>query len=513
MVKIVSRKSDLAIIQAEYVAKELRKINKNIDITFIKKETQGDIDQLTSLSSLSDIGVFTNDIRKSLLENESDIAVHSLKDLPVGNQEGTVIASILKRGDIRDILFLKRNSFNKYNNKSIKILTSSPRRSYNFSNFLSSLLPFDPKEIVFEDIRGNIPTRLNKLVIGDCDGLIVAKAAIDRLVQDGSEEISISIKDLINNLFWMIAPISLNPSAPGQGAIAIEVNSKRKDLIELVSRINDKETYESVLKERRVLSGYGGGCHQKIGVSYEKKRFGEIFTLTGLTEDGKKLNERRIDGGKKISWNNVDIENFFPNNIEEYKLFERQPNEKNIRKISKIRNSNIWISRENALPEGQKVDSSNIIWTSGVKTWLKLAKKGYWVNGTADSFGEEDPKISNLTNNVNWVKLTHNQVKRKYFKNPNVPENAKILSTYKLKPLSINEDLSKKTHFYWMSGSAFKLALDSYPEIIESQHACGPGNTYKTIKKYIKDDNLNIFLGYEDVLDIVEGPGEGDENL
>ena len=513
MVKIVSRKSDLAIIQAEYVAKELRKINKNIDITFIKKETQGDIDQLTSLSSLSDVGVFTNDIRKSLLEDESDIAVHSLKDLPVENQAGTVIASILKRGDIRDILFLKRNSFDEYNNKNIKILTSSPRRSYNFSNFLNSLLPFEPKEIIFEDVRGNIPTRLNKLVTGDCDGLIVAKAAIDRLVQDGSEEISNYIKNLINDLFWMIAPVSLNPSAPGQGAIAIEVNSKRKDLIELVSRINDKETYESVLKERRILSGFGGGCHQKIGVTYENKIFGEIFTLTGLTEDGKELKERKIEGRKKIPWNNVDIENFFPNNIEEYKLFERQPNEKNIKKINKIRNSNLWISRDNALPEGQNIDSSNMIWTSGVKTWLKLAKKGYWVNGTADSLGEEDPKVSNLTNNRKWVKFTHSQVKGKYFKNPNIPENAKILSTYKLKPLSINEDLSKKTHFYWMSGSAFKLALDNYPEIIQSQHACGPGNTYKYIKKYIKDNNLNILLGYEDALGIVERSGEDDENL
>ena len=154
-----------------------------------------------------------------------------------------------------------------------------------------------------------------------------------------------------------------------------------------------------------------------------------------------------------------------------------------------------------------------MIWTSGVKTWLKLAKKGYWVNGTADSLGEEDPKVSNLTNNRKWVKFTHSQVKGKYFKNPNIPENAKILSTYKLKPLSINEDLSKKTHFYWMSGSAFKLALDNYPEIIQSQHACGPGNTYKYIKKYIKDDNLNILLGYEDALGIVERSGEDDENL
>ena len=220
-----------------------------------------------------------------------------------------------------------------------------------------------------------------------------------------------------------------------------------------------------------------------------------------------------IPGRKKIPWNNVDIENFFPNNIEEYKLFERQPNEKNIKKINKIRNSNLWISRDNALPEGQNINSSNIIWTSGVKTWLKLAKKGYWVNGTADSLGEEDPKVSNLTNNRKWVKFTHSQVKGKYFKNPNIPENAKILSTYKLKPLSINEDLSKKTHFYWMSGSAFKLALDNYPEIIQSQHACGPGNTYKYIKKYIKDNNLNILLGYEDALGIVERSGEDDENL
>ena len=89
MIKIISRKSDLAVIQAELVAEALKKTDRNISISFVKKETEGDIDQLTSLSKLSNIGVFTNDIRESLLNNEADIAVHSLKDLPIDDQNNT----------------------------------------------------------------------------------------------------------------------------------------------------------------------------------------------------------------------------------------------------------------------------------------------------------------------------------------------------------------------------------------------------------------------------------------
>ena len=139
MIKIISRKSDLAVIQAEMVAQALTQVDKNISISFIKKETEGDLDQLTSLSLLSNIGVFTNDIRESLVNNEADIAVHSLKDLPVEQQEDTTVVSMLKRADSRDILFVKKESINKLNNNEFKILTSSPRRAYNFSNFIESI--------------------------------------------------------------------------------------------------------------------------------------------------------------------------------------------------------------------------------------------------------------------------------------------------------------------------------------------------------------------------------------
>ena len=505
MIKIISRKSDLAVIQAELVAEALKKADRNISISFVKKETEGDIDQLTSLSKLSNIGVFTNDIRESLLNSEADIAVHSLKDLPIDDQNDTSIVSILERADSRDILFLKKDNLD--NNKELKILTSSPRRVYNFSNFLKSLLPFNPSKITFEDIRGNIPTRLKKLLNGNCQGLIVAKAAIDRLISCENKSISNEISTLIENFFWMVIPLSLNPCAPGQGAIAIEVNSKREDIIELIKKINHNETYSQVAEERGILQNYGGGCHQKIGVSIEDKFFGKILTIKGQTEEGLKIERREIIDNKN-NWKNIPESNFFPSNIEEYKLFERKIINKNLIKINKLKDTNIYVSRENALPEDISIECTNVIWTSGIKTWKKLAKKGYWVNGSSDSLGEENPKINYLSKNKKWVKLTHNLTPKNYFKSHNSPKNARIISTYELKPVEILEDLNKKSHFYWMSGSAFKLVLKNYPEIINANHACGPGNTFNYISKYVDKNNINIFLSYEDALNTLMRSGD-----
>ena len=367
MIKIISRKSDLAVIQAEIVANALKQADKDISVSFIKKETEGDIDQLTSLSKLSNIGVFTNDIRDSLLNNEADLAVHSLKDLPIEDQKDTLIVSILERADSRDILFLKKDIFENYNNKELRILTSSPRRVYNFSNFLESLIPFNPSNITFEDVRGNIPTRLEKLLNGDCQGLIVAKAAIDRLISYGNKDISAKIQSYLDDLLWMIIPLSLNPCAPGQGAIAIEVNSKRKDIIELVNKINHNETFSQVAKEREILQNYGGGCHQKIGVSIESKFFGQILTIKGQTEEGLEIEKREVVN-QTTDWKNIPESNFFPSNLNKYKLFERKLINKNLKKINKLKNTNIYVSRENALPKNQNIELTNVVWTSGIKT-------------------------------------------------------------------------------------------------------------------------------------------------
>ncbi|MEC8448350.1 MAG: hydroxymethylbilane synthase, partial [Pseudomonadota bacterium] len=171
--KIVSRKSPLARIQAQLVAKEIRKQFPNINLEHIYKSTLGDADLTTPLNKMPDVGVFTNDIRNDLLNGEADIAVHSWKDLPVDLEKGTKISATIKRADKRDMFFIKKESLGK---QKLSILSSSPRREKNLSLFLPLALPFE-SNISFKDVRGNIHTRLKKLIEGNDDGLVVAKAA------------------------------------------------------------------------------------------------------------------------------------------------------------------------------------------------------------------------------------------------------------------------------------------------------------------------------------------------
>ena len=121
-VRIISRKSHLAQIQAELVGNKIIEKFPNIEIEYIHKETQGDIDLNTPLSEMPEIGVFTNDIRNELLNLNADLAVHSWKDLPVEMEPGTEISATLDRADLRDILLFKRSSIAK---KEISLLTSS----------------------------------------------------------------------------------------------------------------------------------------------------------------------------------------------------------------------------------------------------------------------------------------------------------------------------------------------------------------------------------------------------
>ena len=491
MIKIISRKSDLAIIQACLVGDAIKNKNTDISLDYIYKDTKGDIDLTTPLSQLPEIGVFTSDLRESLMSEEADIAVHSWKDLPIKLTKGTKIFGTLPRADMRDIIFFKRANIEKIKKyKKLTLLTSSPRREYNLSSFLNNALPFETTKINFENIRGNIPTRLNKYFNGDSDGIVIAKSAIDRLLANGDNNLSIEIRKVINNSVWQIPPLSENPCAPAQGAIAIEVKDNRKDIINLVESINDPKTFESAQVERKILSSYGGGCHQKIGVSFEKKSFGDVLTLKGITDENiilkKRIIERKV---KDKNWYGIDPDKIYPYNIRDYRLFSRENIKEKIKKISTLRNKNILATRGNVLEGKEKIDSSNILWTSGVKTWFQLAKKGFWVNGSFDSLGENHDNLKFLSNNQ-WIKLTHSNSLDFSIK--------ERLLTYKLIKNKIDENLAIKTHFYWMSGSAFEYAIEQFPIILEKFHSCGPGNTYEIIKKNVTEDRIKIFLNYED---------------
>lgn len=493
ILRILSRKSTLAVIQAQQVGKKIQEFFPHIKIDYITKKTSGDIDLKTPLSQMGSTGVFTDDLRNDLIANKCDLAVHSWKDLPLNLGSETVLAGTLKRADQRDIFFLKKTSVDTiYKRKKITILSSSPRRMYNLKNFAKEYLPFELNLIEFRDIRGNIPSRFKKFLESSSDGLVMAKAAVDRLLDNQIQEYSETSRMMLKNIekcLWTITPLSQNPTSPAQGALGIEVSQKNKDLIKIIKKISDPQTLDCVKLERKVLKDYGGGCHQKIGVSYFMTHFGLMKAKKGETDDGVKFYEwNKNDLTTKLN-KKVSKKQIYPSNLENHKLFKREYFLDSIKEIKKISKNCFWISRSSSLPIEAKINSTNIIWTSGVKTWKSLADRGIWVNGTADGMGENiNPNIENLTSNP-WIKLTHKYAPQTKIK--------KVIHTYLLKELSIDEDIENKKFFYWMSFSAFNYVLKQYPEIINRYHACGPGNTYEALKKVIKDPKrLEVFLSY-----------------
>ena len=491
--KILSRKSNLAIIQAHQVGKRIQDYFPSIKIQYITKKTSGDIDLQTPLSEMPTSGVFTNDLRNDLINNKCDLAVHSWKDLPLDLGPDTTLAGSLKRADQRDILFIKKNAKKNINiNKKIIILSSSPRRIYNLEPFIKNYLPFDIKDIEFKNIRGNIPSRFKKFLEGSADGLVMAKAAIDRLLNNDIlqfKETTEIMKKNIDQCFWTITPLSQNPTSPGQGALGIEVLCNNKKLIKIIRTISDKDTIDCVNQERKILKYYGGGCHQKIGVSYFFTHFGLMKAKKGETDNGKSFYEWGIKNSNQNVKNNVNENQIYPSSLKNHKLFKREYIYNSIQKINNISKHCVWIARSSALPLDTNINSTNIVWTSGIKTWKSLTDRGIWVNGTADGMGEDfDTNISNLTSNP-WIKLTHELAPKTKIKN--------VIHSYNLKELPIDENIVNKKFFYWMSSTAFSYVLKTNPKIINGYHACGPGNTYKVLKKLINDPKrLEVVLSY-----------------
>ena len=177
------------------------------------------------------------------------------------------------------------------------------------------------------------------------------------------------------------------PTSPGQGAIGIEANNSNDKVIKIINQINNKEVFQMVQHEKSKLNIYGGGCHQKIGVSNWTVNDLELESIQGITDEGLSLNSYKIMSKKKENRINSKRSNAFPSNDNEKKLFSRNHIDSS-RVIKELRNSIVYISRKNVLRGTPHIDDSNIVWTSGLTAWKAAAQKGYWVNGTSDSFGE-----------------------------------------------------------------------------------------------------------------------------
>lgn len=478
--KIASRKSDLARLQAYMVGQALKNKNPKLEIEFQFKESLGDKNLTDPLWQMPEKGVFTEDFHHDLTSGKCDMVVHSWKDLLVEMKPETEIAATLPRADVRDLLLFKKSSLSKLkNHEALKIFSSSPRRSYNLIPFFKDHLPYGNQQVSFEPVRGNIPTRVRKMLeTSHIDGLILAKAAMDRLLEaklpafapnddPGFQETAEFLSQALESCQWMVLPLTKNPAAAAQGALAVEILKSRGDLKLLLSEINSANDFDCVDHERKRLASYGGGCHQKIGVTQLSRAYGKLEFLRGLTDSGVVL-DSKISSAQTSSKLHIE-------KSEDHFTKETLPCE-----IPTSINA-LFVSHSSAIPEQLKTsDRFLVIWSAGLSTWKALALKGLWVNGSSESLGEnEDLRIEELLQDkkLSWGKLAHSDA---------VNGDKTLIATYQLNKRQDRRFSDSENSYYWKSSSLFLSALELAPSLMTKQHYCGPGHSFDEIKKVCK---------------------------
>ena len=265
-ITIGSRGSKLALIYAQNAKdKIIQNTNLNDEDILIKEiTTKGDQVQDVRLSEVGGKGLFSTNIEKELQEKKIDIAVHALKDMPALETEGLRTDTFLKRNDPREILITKNKKKLKELNTNSIIGTSSYRREFQIKKIRS--------DINCKLIRGNVDTRIKKLNEGLYDAIILSYAGIK----------SLTIEDKITEVF---STEEIIPSA-GQGIIALQCRNDDNEIISILDKINDKETFQRAHAERNVLKVLEGDCETAVGAHaiIEANKIileAELFSLDG----------------------------------------------------------------------------------------------------------------------------------------------------------------------------------------------------------------------------------------
>ena len=242
-----SRGSKLALIQANWVISELKRLNPGLEFQIEKISTKGDKITNVPLSRLGGVGLFTKELEVALIKEKIDIAVHSAKDVPTEIHEGLTIGATPKREDPHDVLISCNNASLEKLPDNARIGTSSLRRK-------AQLLAFR-EDYKILDLRGNLDTRLKKLEEEDLDAIVVARVGLLRMNYTG--QIS------------QIIPFDIMLPAVGQGSLCIEIRKDDTRIQKIVSDIDDEQTRIAVKTERSLLAKLQGGCQVPIGAYAE----------------------------------------------------------------------------------------------------------------------------------------------------------------------------------------------------------------------------------------------------
>lgn len=254
--RLATRRSQLALAQAGWVAQLIQKNRPALVVELVEVTTAGDSDSTSPISALTDVGAFARAVQRAVLTGEADAAVHSCKDLPVEGPEE--LTAIFPRREVPwDVLCgptLAELA------PGATVGTGSPRRT--------AQLGAHRPDLVVQEIRGNIDTRLRKLAAGEFNAIVLAAAGLRRL----------GLEDAVSHRFTLAEMVP----APAQGALAVEV-IRDSEAASLVESIDDPDTRRAVETERLVLARAGVGCRSALGAYAEVER--DSIKLTGFVSD------------------------------------------------------------------------------------------------------------------------------------------------------------------------------------------------------------------------------------
>lgn len=266
--RIATRKSPLALWQAEHVAALLRTAHPGLQVELVPMSTRGDeiLDQ--SLAKVGGKGLFLKELELAMLEGRADLAVHSLKDVPAQLEPGFVLPAILPRADAADAFVSNEYADLTALPQGARVGTSSLRRQVQ----LRALRP----DLMLLDLRGNVGTRLGKLDAGHYDAIVLACAGLERLGLAGR------IRSRLAAPGWL--------TAPGQAAIAIEAREGQPATLALLAVLDDADTRVEVSAERAMNHALGGNCSVPIGAWCVLGEHGlHLRGMVGDVENGRLL--------------------------------------------------------------------------------------------------------------------------------------------------------------------------------------------------------------------------------
>ena len=258
--RIATRGSELALWQANWVRAQLEALGHSAELVLI--ETKGDRTQADNqpFAQMTGQGFFTKAVQDALLDGRADLAVHSHKDLPSAPFPGLEIAAVTERADPRDVLLMRPESFD--TNAGILPLTEKAKVGTSAVRRQRQLLALRP-DLHVAELRGNVPTRIQKLREGNYDAIVLAAAGLARLDLDLADVQVVPLE-----------PETFMP-APAQGALALETRRDAYDVAALLTDLHDIESYKTVAAERGLMSMLQGGCQLALG-AYARLQAGTI---------------------------------------------------------------------------------------------------------------------------------------------------------------------------------------------------------------------------------------------